>query len=522
MMLKKIVSAALSVALLGSSATLCAFAGEPETQKTYNYVALGDSIGSGYGLDGKGASRFDRALILNEDLIANPIQDAYAQVFGGYLAELGAENGYVTSAVNLSSTAYRAEDVEKTILMPGVKGEVAAYIFETFVGQGSSDALLAYHDIYEKYLTKADMVSIQLGGNDIVMGVIYPMIKADNPILNTAAYSMSLVLFGYDPKAAIAAGMKRLEQVKDELTLKDIANAAQYFAGVAKNAEKYVEDSAENVRKVVQAVKTVNNDTDIALIGMFNPFGNSLEYNGQVRDLCTVLTNVFVRAASEAIDVNIEIGDITITPSSQTEENCDKLQELTVDIKEIVVDDSYFSELRKQRVQALVKMIAEEISYPVQYLTLGKNVDPQMKLLNQKLSAIAEEEGATYVDIYDISNENNLDPHPNKNGHREIADRLYATLADIILSKMQGSEAQEWLIGDVNMDDDITISDVTELQKAIAGMVSLSELQTQLGDINDNGEIDISDATELQRYVAQFPASERIGTPLQTGSSAFH
>ena len=205
-MIKRILSAVLAVTMLGSIATLMASAKEAEA-KTYNYVCLGDSIAAGYGLTAPGTA-VDPALVLSEDLIANPVQTAYAQVFGERLAAMGAEKGYTTKATNIASTAYRAEDVAKTIYQQGYKGEVAAHILETFVGEGTSEALVPYHDIYRKYIDNADMVSIQLGGNDIVMGIIYPMIKSDNPILNDTATAVALLLFGKTPEFAIGAGAK--------------------------------------------------------------------------------------------------------------------------------------------------------------------------------------------------------------------------------------------------------------------------------------------------------------------------
>ena len=49
---------------------------------------------------------------------------------------------------------------------------------------------------------------------------------------------------------------------------------------------------------------------------------------------------------------------------------------------------------------------------------------------------IAEETGCIYVDVFDISNENNLDPHPNAQGHHDIADIMKTELSDVIISKM--------------------------------------------------------------------------------------
>lgn len=245
---------------------------------------------------------------MSEELIANPVQGAYAHVFGERLAEIGAEYGYTTTATILSSTAYRAEDVAKTITTPVYKGAVAAYILEAFVGDGASEALVPYHDIYSKYPADADMVSIQLGGNDIVMGFIYPMFQSENPILNDTATAVALLLFGKTPLEAVGAGAKLIERDKDKITLEHIAEAIRFFADVKNNTQKYVEESANHVDSVVSTVKDINPDADIALIGMYNPYGNSLEYDCQTRDICTVLQNMFVAAVDEAVD-----GDDTVT-----------------------------------------------------------------------------------------------------------------------------------------------------------------------------------------------------------------
>ena len=152
MKFKRILSVVLSAALITSTTSLSVFAKGGE--KKYDYVALGDSIAAGFGLSGDGSASslaVDPALILSEDLIANPVRNAYAAVFGRYLAEIGENYGYTTTATNLSSTAYRAVDVEQTILNEGYKGEVAEWILEKFVGEGGSAPLEKYHEIYSKY-----------------------------------------------------------------------------------------------------------------------------------------------------------------------------------------------------------------------------------------------------------------------------------------------------------------------------------------------------------------------------------
>ena len=507
-MAKRIISIILAVCMLGSLAVVVASA-EENTEKTFNYVALGDSIAAGYGLTAPG-TEVDPALVLSEELIANPVQDAYAQVFGKWLAETGAKYGYTTTATNLSSTAYRAEDVAATITTPGYKGAVASYIFEAFVGEGASAMLLPYHDIYNKYLPEADMVSIQLGANDIIMGIIYPMIEADNPVLNDMAIAVALLLFGRTPTEAIGAGVQLMIRDKDKITSAHIAEAVKYFGGVIKNTSMYVENAAANVELVVNAVQEVNPNADIALVGMFNPYGNSLEYEGQVRDICNVAQNIFVKAIDEAVDINIEVGDVQFVPVDQAKEKTENLNDLSVQIKDIVVNRSYFDEMRKARAKALLTIAANELAYPIQYLTAGKNVDPQIKLLNTRLQEIADRTGATFVDVYDISNECNTDPHPTAAGHKEIADRLEATMRSTILTRM--GVIVENALGDANGDGIISVADVTAIQRFISE-ISVENFNEALADVNNDGKITIDDATLIQQYLAEEPVDYPIGNP---------
>ena len=57
-------------------------------------------------------------------------------------------------------------------------------------------------------------------------------------------------------------------------------------------------------------------------------------------------------------------------------------------------------------------------------------------------------------------------------------------------------------LGDVNMDGKINISDATEIQKGIAGLVSLSDYQDKLADANSDSKTNIADATHIQKFVA--------------------
>lgn len=591
MKVKRILAITLS-ALMITGTVSSAAASAQETPKEYNYVALGDSIAAGYGLEKSDAAAGlsgDRALILSEDLIANPIKGAYANVFGNLMNDIVADKGYTVNTANLSSTAYLAADVSKTILNDGYKGGMATYILESFLGSGTSEPLSNYHNIYCKYLSNADLVSIQLGGNDIVLSLLNNMVGNKNPIINATGMSIMLTLFGCDYTTALGAGIQLIVAAKDDITLYTLAEASQFFSDIAANSEQYVTNASEQVRGVIDAVKTINNKADIAVVGMFNPYGNSLEYNGQVYNISTILTNIFVRAVEEFCGEEIETPDVAALSDESAEVENDKYEDAVQDLvvfsedegvnvdqngenvdeniptdtnklndfiaaakekaekyKEIIsnkgeeykektqefidecvdyaqqeynkakdaAQDKYdelkvkydqLSASSKKKVKKLLTIIAEEIAYPIQYLTAGKNVDPQIKLLNTQLKDIAEETKSTFVDVYNISNECNSDPHPNAQGHYEIAELMRDTLKDTVLAKI--SDDPKIIIGDVTGDGNVGISDAILLQKYITNFATLDSRQLQAADFNGDGKVNTIDAIALSKYIASVKVS---------------
>lgn len=496
--MKRVISLLLAVVML-SGISVVAYADETEA-KTYNYVAFGDSIASGFGLSSEsGDLASDPAMMVTEDLIADPVKAAYPAVFGELLNEIGETYGYTTKATNLSATAYRAQDVTRALQNEGFKGEIAEWIFEKFNGEGSSAPLADYHDIFNKYLSEADLVSVQLGGNDVVMAILDPCLSNDNPIMQAVGMAVMLTLFGEDAKT-VAGGALMVLSKADEVTVEDAVEAAEYFSSVVKNKESYVVDSAANVKTTVETIQSINSDADVALVGMFNPYGNSLEYKGQVRDLCTVISNIFSASLALAGENCGKYGEVDVIDDEEIE---GKNDEFTENVEELSA-----CEKGTERFKALLGIVAEEISYPLQYLAVGKNVDSQITSLNEKLKAIADETGAIYVDVYGIDNECNLDPHPDENGHKQIANIMSYTLSDTILSRMgveiDPESEQDPVIGDADGDGQITIIDVTIIQCYYANMIDMY-LGVRVLDIDCDGSVTVLDATWIQRKIVAMP-----------------
>lgn len=63
--------------------------------------------------------------------------------------------------------------------------------------------------------------------------------------------------------------------------------------------------------------------------------------------------------------------------------------------------------------------------------------------------------------------------------------------------------AAAYKIGDVNLDDLISIRDATLIQKAVARFVTLTKEQEKLADTDFNGSVNVKDATLIQKYLAK-------------------
>ncbi|WP_155266897.1 dockerin type I domain-containing protein [Ruminococcus flavefaciens] len=593
----RILAALVSAVTLTNTAGMSAFAANNDKNATngdYNYVALGDSIAAGFGLAGGNITE-DPALVITDKLLADPVKGAYPAIFTEYLEKLGEEKGYNVKGTNLASTAYRAEDIEKTIKNEGYKGEFASTILEMYLGEGASDVLTPYHDYYNKYLSEADLVSIQLGGNDIIMSIVPQMVFSENPVLRAAGTSLMLTLFGMDTEIALGGGLQIINENKDSITSDDFIEAASFMYNVSAKADELVDDSASHVKGVVEAVKGINGDADIALVGMFNPYRTAEESETMEEDIFEVLGKIYAAAANAAaesedeltasgkqtanyinnlndkVDKITEIEDIMDKYNDSAEledvlsmvekyDDITEVQELSElvavsknapakeelmdvllkydDINELqsVIDliNNYddLSELTdlmevmsKNRTESQAtaeKAIAAEIAAPMAMQAAGKNVDPQMRRLNEKLIEVAAQTGATYVDVYGISPEDDFDPHPNANGHKEIADILFNTMSETINKRMVVPEPVEEpapeetlpaeevsnynfrVLGDVNGDDEVNTDDAMLIMSHVLGYIQLSDADLRYADINEDGEVDWYDSYVLMLFTSDY------------------
>lgn len=67
------------------------------------------------------------------------------------------------------------------------------------------------------------------------------------------------------------------------------------------------------------------------------------------------------------------------------------------------------------------------------------------------------------------------------------------------------------ILGDADLDEYITVTDATVIQRYLADMMSLSWDQKLCADVNADGEPDIMDVTRIQRYLADMAVPYNIG-----------
>ena len=70
-----------------------------------------------------------------------------------------------------------------------------------------------------------------------------------------------------------------------------------------------------------------------------------------------------------------------------------------------------------------------------------------------------------------------------------------------------------YLVGDADCDNEVTILDATHIQRELAGLKRLNETGKILADVDRDNEMTIFDASYVQRHIASLPCPEGIGMP---------
>ncbi len=70
------------------------------------------------------------------------------------------------------------------------------------------------------------------------------------------------------------------------------------------------------------------------------------------------------------------------------------------------------------------------------------------------------------------------------------------------------------ILGDTDLSGEVEINDVTQIQRSLVYLKTLTAKQTRVSDVDGDGELTIRDATFIQRYLAHFKTNYDIGKPI--------
>lgn len=84
-------------------------------------------------------------------------------------------------------------------------------------------------------------------------------------------------------------------------------------------------------------------------------------------------------------------------------------------------------------------------------------------------------------------------------------------------AETSGDELSDKLYGDVNGDGKVNIKDATDIQRAAASIIELTDVQNVVADVNGDSKVNIKDATGIQKFAASLTVAnvgEKVPTAL--------
>lgn len=262
--------------------------GAPEQQLTY--VALGDSITAGVGLEGLQSRTTDTRQDLEPNFEGYPSQCYVSLVADG----LGLDRQH---AIDLGLSGLQSGDMLR--LVRGSDTEDPSWYF--------------YYPQYREYIKNADIISIQIGSNDATV----PAFSA----LSAATHQKSEQLVGVLVNGAMRdlspESFQRLNEGLSKLafTQDEIRDVRQLLFEGGTNAicdEAYTKVTT-NLPQIIAEIRALNPDAKILLLGYTNPVPLLPEWSGLFNRL-----NRFARNLAQQSE-NVAFVSISLTPSSGTD-----------------------------------------------------------------------------------------------------------------------------------------------------------------------------------------------------------
>lgn len=249
---------------------------EPERQITY--VALGDSITAGVGLSDM---KYNVAQI-GFDLQPN-FEGYSSRCYAALVGKgLGLDRQH---AINLGLPGLMSADMLDMVqsgAMPAMNQASGAYYV---------------YPEYQEYLRKADVISIQIGSNDALVPCIVGLGNATSwksEQLANLMVSGALRDFNAESWNTLTQALKKLRLTAGETK----ATSRLLFRGMDEICNEAAENVTTNLPQIVAAIRALNPDAKIVLLGYTNPVPLLPAWNSYFKTLNTFAKNL---AAQEGL-----------------------------------------------------------------------------------------------------------------------------------------------------------------------------------------------------------------------------
>ncbi len=395
----------LTLLMLLEAIATTVYAKAAEAPKTPYYVAVGDSIASGYGLRGNAPERLFADFHFLTDVVHNSAASSYPRLVADGIAQAltGTKKAQDSAFANLGAPGYaltdynyifRETDPEKlrTYVNPFWEKNIQT-LAKVITPEKELDwAEFQWANTLVEETKKADLITFHLGANDVMQPLWTLMNNHENPLIKLFGYLLKIAVLDVDiTKLDLGSAMEALSgnsggpldvrEIWGSINEKTLRECLAFLD--QDNLTQILMDSANEIKELygetLDQVRKLNPTAKIVVVGSYNPYGNSTEYHG-----------------------------VNYTPARI-------ISQLYVELK--------FG------LPIISRQLLGGIKYSLLHGMLGEMAQEPLEDLNKTAKAAAEERGFPFVNTMDkVSNEARLAIHPTAKQQKQIADAILEVL----------------------------------------------------------------------------------------------
>jgi uncharacterized repeat protein (TIGR02543 family) len=328
------------------------------------------------------------------------------------------------------------------------------YYYNTYLPRIRGDAY-KYHDIFVEEYSKADMISVNIGANDLLLNLMLLLrdqgYARKNPILVVLYATLKDIILGGDELTVFVNLVKNKRTAKPQTTEAHVQEANEFLSdeNIQKILKAFTDQATTTYPQVIEKIKEINKNAgknaQMVYMGTYYPYGNAPDLSQYEDDMEQAEAEQNRKAvADDAAEEYLAVVEPTFTmvpsedlPGTGDDFMDDEMDEFFIQSEEAgavvlnagstAVDDYYNNVLSVAGITALMNQI-------------GEASVPCMNTFNKFVKDFAAKEDCPFVDIYGVADEEtDLDPHPIAKTHKKIADRIIDTVVLDITKNVEGS-----------------------------------------------------------------------------------